>query len=174
MLTILIGATEAIRTPDGQIMRVRASWALTPDGVSRLQDVQGLFTHISAYFKRNLRLDDRVQAGISRFIAEYQGQDRQEFDCYAFVNLVYGLPVHTCRELFRYWDIRPLWFRPRRGQIVFLLQPNEQGFCHAAIYIGRGFYISVYGAGGDLEITEMKHMFKDFEAKRAFVALPKR
>lgn len=176
MLTILVGGTEYIRTSDGQFMKVCAARAHTSAGFQPLQKVQGYFSEISMRFgpfRRNIPLNDRLRAGISRFIAHFQGKENLDIDCYAFVNLVYGLPVHTCRQLYRYWNLKPLRFSPRLGQVVFLLRPSEQGFRHAAIYVGRGLYISVYGAGGDLEISNMKDMFEDFEAERAFVAWPR-
>jgi hypothetical protein len=176
MLTILVGGTEYIRTADGQFMRVLTAQAYTPSGVRSLRRVEGFFSEISirfGRFRRKIPLNDRLRAGISRYIAHYQGKGQLDIDCYAFANLVYGLPVHTCSELLRYWELRPLWFRPRRGQVAFLLRPSESGFRHAAIYLGNGFYISVFGAGGDLEITQMKYMFKDFDAEKAFVAWPR-
>jgi cell wall-associated NlpC family hydrolase len=74
--------------------------------------------------------------------------------------------------MFDHWLTKRLWYRPKYGSVVFLIK-GEHNFRHAAIYIGRGLYISVWGAGGDLEIASLKSMKKDFEANRVEIATPR-
>jgi cell wall-associated NlpC family hydrolase len=64
--------------------------------------------------------------------------------------------------------------RLKVGDIVFLLKSKENDFRHAALYVGHGLYISVYGAGGDLEFSTLKDMLRDFDAEHVVTATPRK
>lgn len=56
---------------------------------------------------------------------------------------------------------------------VYFFTSGENHFHHAAIYIGAGLFISIYGAGGDLEVSSLKDMRRDYRAKHVLVAKPR-
>lgn len=175
MLTITVGTgKQYLITADGREVQVHEATVRSGSKNQEFRDCSGFFDDISFSFRSHeLALPDRIRAKIAYFLATHQGQQRIEMDCYAFANLTYDLPEHSCREMHQYWKLRRLWLSPRAGQAVFFLSPKERIFHHAAIYLGKGLYISAYGAGGDLEITDLKDMLRDFRAEKAFLALPK-
>lgn len=59
------------------------------------------------------------------------------------------------------------------GKKLRFLQEQFERFHHAAIYIGCGLCISVYGAGGDLEIATLQDMKRSFKTNQVVVATPK-
>lgn len=177
MLTITVGTgKQYLYTQDDRLLLVRPVWASTSEGPLDFREIGGDFSDISIRtggLRRKIRLTPRVKSGILRFLAEFQGKQQEEMDCYAFINLVYDRPEHHRIKLLDYWELRPLRLCLHTGQIIFLLRPKEKEFCHAAIYIGRGLFISVYGAGGDLEVAELADMLQGFQATEAFIACPK-
>jgi len=84
---------------------------------------------------------------------------------------VKGVKVHKVPYMIAFWERNK---KPRRlipGSIVFY-GSGETQFHHAAIYLGAGLYISVYGAGGDLEVATHRNMLRDYRAKHASLANP--
>lgn len=132
----------------------------------RILPIKGL----GLFQARRLTLPLELQKAIIQFLETYHAQENMSFDCYAFANLVAGQPSHQCRFLRKFWWTRPLEKSLRVGSVVFLLDVAEDMFKHAAIYIGYNRYISVYGAGGDLEVSTLPDMMRDFRAKQAFEA----
>ncbi len=121
-------------------------------------------------FKR-LRLPHDVKQAILHFLQRYHAKQDISFDCYAFANLVKGVKVHKVPFMLKYWNKRPKpWFIPV-GSVVFF-ESGENRFHHTAVYIGYGLYISVWGAGGDLEVATLKSMKRDYGAERVMFAEP--
>ncbi len=119
---------------------------------------------------RKLNISLSIKQGIVKFLNCYHAQQKLFFDCYSFVNMVYGVKQHKKKFLKDFWNIKPYRWRSKVGDVIFLVNKKENYFYHAAIYIGFGLYISAYGAGGDLEISTLKDMRKDFGAERVLKA----
>lgn len=122
---------------------------------------------------KRFRLPHDVKRAIINFLQCYHTRQDISFDCYAFVNLVKGVEVHKVPYMLEYWNKRP---KPRFipiGSVVFL-ESGENKFHHAAVYMGHGLYISVYGAGGGLQVATLKSMKRDYGAERVVLAQPKR
>lgn len=179
MITLVIGAKkQPICSADDRILRVYTATIESPAYSGPLQNLTKTpEIRIQAFIQRRfwrtrLPLDERLEAGILRFCREYATRRNVNFDCYAFVNMVYGMEPHRCRHLLRYWDISPLPRKLRPGQALFFVYDGNL-FRHAAIYLGANRYISVYGAGGDLEVSSLADMRHDFQARDVFHATPK-
>lgn len=131
-----------------------------------------LFRHRRFPRFQEIRMDipRNIQNAIIRFLNHYHTKRHVEFDCYAFANLAHEVKQHP-KEIGRmYWNVqsRPLRLRP--GAIVFLMNREASFFHHAAVYLGYGLFLSVYG--GHLYISKLRDMKKDFGAERVFLATP--
>jgi len=120
-------------------------------------------------YPKMLALDGDVKRAIISFMRDYHAREDFAFDCYAFANLVRSIEPHRLRVLRAYWTLKTLSKRPRAGDIVFLLKGHDH-FRHAAVYLGSGLYLSVWGGGGDLEVATLKGMMRDFGATKARLA----
>lgn len=118
-----------------------------------------------------LNVPEQLENIVIRFLREFHAKQHSCCDCYAFANVANGIKLHRVSRLLRYWELRPRPTSIGAGNVVFLT--SGQMFRHAAIYIGSGLYISVYGAGGDLEVSTLKDMQRDFEANVVHLALPR-
>lgn len=179
MLTIYVSPRNIqITTVDGSEMSVRGTFVRGESGSVSLQDwepqpkLEGVeIVLIKRFFNKKLRLPQDLLQAMVVFLQSYHAQQDISIDCYAFANLVKGVEPHKVHFMLKYWETKPLPWRVPVGSVVFL-QSGENRFHHAAIYIGSGLYISVWGAGGDLEIATLKSMKKDFAAERAVLAQP--
>ena len=180
MLTIFVSQKDiTISDVNGFIARVRNTIVKEGDRYINLQDSKPFQEYedveivlMGRFFKWRLCLTEELKAAVKLFMSKYHAQQNLEVDCYAFATMVKRVEFHKAHSMFNYWLTKRLWHRPRYGSIVFLIK-SEHNFRHAAIYIGRGLYISVWGAGGDLEIASLKSMKKDFEADRVEIATPR-
>ncbi len=170
---------QYICTADGRKMRVFSAYAKVGKRKIPLQDCRGTKdSDVQIVFKRGiffrkLQLPPEIKEGITEFLGEYSRGREDWFDCYAFVNLTFNIPIHNQKYLLRFWDLVPLYAEPRVGQAVFLLTNEHQRFHHAAVYIGFGLYVSVYGANGDLEFSTLKDMMQDYNAADCMLAVPR-
>ena len=48
--------------------------------------------------------------------------------------------------------------------VCFLVNYSKNESPHAAVYVGFGLYLSVYGAGGNLEFSRLPDMKRDYGA----------
>lgn len=183
MLTILVGLRKGrLTTADGKHMfafpmLVWTDGKLTVmqerEGFGNIKDVEILvFKKYLPYLALRARLTEPLRRGITMFLQTYHAKTDLSFDCYAFANLVAGVPQHDKSLLLKYWNLTKLSWRRRVGDIVFFLGEDPLHFKHAAVYIGYGLYISVYGAGGDLEISTMRDMRRDYGAAYTHLAVP--
>lgn len=182
MLTIYVSPrNHRITTADGQIMTVKGVYVSEAGGLVSLQDyqppndlndVQIVFVR---KYRRNiiLQLPDDLKQAILTFLRDYHAKINMEFDCYAFANLVKGHEVHPVRYMVAFWDRHRKPWRMSPGKVLFYCS-GETNFHHAAIYIGSGLYISVYGAGGDLEVATHRNMKRDYHAKSVYLAEPRK
>lgn len=121
-------------------------------------------------YGRRLSLPPELKDAIVHFLRKYHAKQNTSFDCYAFVNMVKGVEAHKVYCMHGFWKVTP---KPRHvpvGSVIFLC--SETHFYHAAVYIGFGLYISVYGAGGDLEVATLKDMKRDSRATMVYFAQP--
>lgn len=187
MLTILIGpGTECMATTDGRRMTVYSLLAEEygecmglheRTDFSEVTEVQMcLLRWPLTGHKAWIKLTPVLQTGVLKFLREYHARGDIRFDCYSFARYVYGVDLgHRQRVWPDFWNTRPiLQLRCRQvGDVVFLVRSESQTFCHAAIYIGRGLYISVYGGGGDLEVATLRSMLHDFHANTVLSVVPR-
>jgi hypothetical protein len=123
-------------------------------------------------FYKKLQLPDDLNAAISSFLQTKHAKQDIKFDCRAFANSVKGVEQHEIAHLLQFWDLKPKPHKLKTGDVIFFTS-GTNSFHHAAIYIGSGLYISVYGAGGDLEVATLKDMKRDFKAEHVLLATPK-
>lgn len=181
MLTITLGSIkEFIRTADGKSMVVLSATVLIANQQIRLNEVQKFDAvddvEIMVQTKSSvtrLDLEPATKKGIIEFLTQYHAQTNMNFDCYAFANLVQDQPVHKCTHMLRFWDIKSAT-ELGIGGTVFFLDADDLRFRHAAIYLGSRLFVSVYGAGGDLEFSTFNDMESDFGASDAAMALPRK
>ena len=179
MIKITVGLNrQCIITDDGRKMIVFLARARIGKCTRFLREWRGVAcTDVKVsirwwIFRHQLNLPQELMDGIVEFLREYSTRG-EEFDCYAFVNLVYDIRPHWTRYLLKYWNTSPLSGEPQVGQVVFLMTEEKNMFHHAAIYLGLGFYISVYGAGGGLEIASLEDMKRDYGAADIVLATPR-
>lgn len=126
------------------------------------------------YHKKKLGIPDFITKKISEFLQQHYVQGDMFFDCYDFVNFIYGHKYHVFQHWLDYWEIKD----DRKlevGTVIFIVSKTPVGFefHHAAIYLGFDVFASVYGAGGGLEFTDLKLMQKVYGDEGAFLALPR-
>jgi hypothetical protein len=185
MLTIFVGPKkETIETVDGRVCSVYPTLVETDGKVGYLQsctDVSNV-TAIKMLLLRwylphlavRLKLTAAVEQAALHFLHHYHAKQNSAFDCYSFACVVAGMSDAPKKDIIKHWRIirRRL---PRRGDVVFLLHsPDNPFFRHAAVYIGWGLYLSVWGAGGDLEVATLKDMQRNFEAQKVVFVVPRR
>jgi len=140
-------------------------WRPPPD----LKDIEIVL--VKKIFCRKLRLPSYLKLAMLNFFQTYHAKQNIDFDCYAFANTVKSVESHKVTYMLRHWVIKALPWRLGVGYVVFFRTDNI--FHHAAVYIGSNLYISVWGAGGDLEIASLKAMKRDYGAKEVVLAQPK-
>jgi len=80
---------------------------------------------------------------------------------------------HNIKVWDKFREVRPNRWRRRVGDVVFLLSEKRQRFHHAAVYIGLGLYLSIYGGGGYLEAATLKDMKRDYKASDVLLVTPR-
>lgn len=126
-----------------------------------------------SHSKERLPIPKKLEEAVLYFIETYQTPKPHTFDCYAFANKVANVEEHCVSYLRDYWTYRRLKSKPSVGDVIFLLDIKQHRFRHAAVYIGENLYISVYGAGGDLEISTLEDMQRDYDAPDVVISNPK-
>ena len=167
---------------EGRVFRVR-QLSFEKDGEYRnLHDGKPFEVENSLEIRRIVRKWARLRlvtlsvppallTAIATFLSEYHGKEHA-LDCYDFANLVANIPLHDKSSLFAYWEKRRRFVR-RPGHTVFLIRKKEHLFRHAAIYLGHGLYISVYGRNGDLEVASLYDMKRNYGAKDVLTVAPR-
>jgi len=177
MLTLLTKMRHhSIYTQDGLKFEVKHLMAHTEEGLQELRDLEPVIQFddielvlLNKFFNIKVSLPLNLRQAMVYFINHYHAKEILHFDCYAFACLVAKHPEHREKWINRYWKLRPKpWFL-KRGDVVFLMDGEWK---HAAIYLGYGLYISVYGGGGDLEISTLKQMKRGFKPGKVYLAEP--
>jgi len=123
-----------------------------------------------------LSIPKQLERAILNFMLFKHIIQDDSFDCYSFACEVAQVPQGEKRFLLDYWRLTPLRFWPKVGDVIFLSSPKFGSFFkfhHAAVYIGFGKYLSVWGAGGQLEVATLADMKNDFGVKDVYLASPK-
>lgn len=121
-----------------------------------------------------------VRANIAQFLREQHARVEMDYMCFNFAHqMAFGEPRpkhnHSGDPYWKYIPIHAAWLLPR-GAIIKLHRGTENGrtpFAHAAVYLGKRLFISVYGAGGDLEVSTLDDMKRDFKAPYVVRSIPK-
>lgn len=123
-----------------------------------------------ARWGRRLAIPEAVHGAIVAFMRGWHAKQDASFDCYAFACLVGDVP----REHARIWEHWVPVERARRqpGDVVFLIRKNPKRF-HAAVHLCGDLYLSVWGAGGDLEVATLADMQRDFDTDETFDMSPR-
>ena len=132
------------------------------------EEIQNLqaFRSIKAYFFQRsflLPLPERVLKGLRKNMFKYLADHND--DCYDFVNDVFGVERHPKEQGYRHWGVVEGRRARKPGDVIFLLDLKEHLFRHAAIYIGRGYCISVHGKSGAVGVSKLDHMVRDYGAQ---------
>lgn len=110
-----------------------------------------------------LNLPEAFEYAVRRFLKEFHTPQNPLFDCYSFATLAAGLPLHSKDYLMRFWDIQKLGpFGVFGHNIIFLVDEKRQAFGHAALHIGRNYFLSVQGAGGSLSVSKLSDLRKQY------------
>lgn len=167
-------------TADGQIMPVRE---LLTQQRGEIKSVKGFtefddldtvqFVFRWGLFTQRIPIDSGVEKAIIAHLRLYHAKADLSFDCYAFANLVRGVPSHPIKYMRAYWETAVLTKKPKGGDVVFLVNMEDTTFYHAAIYLGVGLYLSVWGAGGDMEVATLQDMKIGFNSQKVFLATPR-
>ena len=178
MLTLNIqDKSQIVTTRDGAsatTYRVDATYAGKRQDLHdlpRLFDLEGVKIVKGRKKKSTLiTLPPHVELAVRKYLDCYHAREDHSFDCLSLANLVVGLPTYPKHLLWRFWNTNPIKFGPLQhqrvlpGNIIFFMSGNV--FHHAAINISDDTYVSVWGAGGDLEFTSLKMMERAFGAQQ--------
>lgn len=124
------------------------------------------------FCSKQIQLPANVKRAILHFLQHYHAKQDISFDCYAFANLVKGVSAHKVAFMLKYWNKQPKPWFISPGSIVFF-ESSKNRFHHAAVYLGHGLYLSVWGAGEDLEVATLQSMKSDYGAERVTLAEPR-
>ena len=177
MLVIYVSPhKQLIVTADGSHMTVHGMYVCEAESFRSLQDCEPFPDLVEVeivvqgrFLSRKLSLTSDTKSTVVIFLQSHLAQQNMSFDCYAFVNLVKGIEPHKVTYMLKFWKTKPRPLRLSAGSAIFFVS-GKNDFHHAAIYLGMGRCISVYGAGGDLEISSLKDMMRDFKAEHLLIA----
>jgi len=133
-----------------------------------------------------ITIDSNMAQAILTFIIEHRGKGTS-FDCHAFANLAAGVKSHMMPLWSYHWETRPC--HPEQlqtGDTVFLygdrapknseIQILEDGkpfrMVHTAICIAENLFVSVYGKGGDIELSTFTDLQKTYTVDAVRIATP--
>jgi hypothetical protein len=180
MLTIFVSPRDnQVTTADGQVMTVKGLFVSEAGGFVSLfdyqppKDLNDVQIVLVRKYRKNkiLELPADLKKAILSFLRDYHARIDMSFDCYAFANLVKGVKVHKVPYMIDFWERKKKPWRLTPGAVVFYGSGKTQ-FHHAAIYLGAGLYVSVYGAGGDLEVSTHQNILRDFCVQTTCLAEP--
>lgn len=183
MLSIILDRKPVtLHTADGSLMPVRRAYLRHRGAYYLLQKFPACSAPPRVRFVvrrwnkyRRLPRIERLERAVSEFLHRKQDMLDIKWDCYRFVCAMHGLPTHSQLYLSQHWKLLAPG-APQPGDVVFLLTEAAEGrsfFHHAAVYVGDGFYLSVWGAGGHLEAATLGDMRKGFKAAQVMRAIPR-
>jgi len=101
---------------------------------------------------------EKVEKGIAVALRRHHAKVHQWFDCHAFACLVHGLSPYQ-KVWHKEWNAVDCKVS-EPGDVVFFLSNDRSLFRHAAVYLGMGMYVSVWGAGGPLAFMTLDDLQK--------------
>lgn len=105
------------------------------------------------------------------FIYLYQREQDMHFSCYSMAKMVYDISQEESQPIDDVWVLKPQSASNITiGDVVFFLGKNK----HVAINIRPDLYISIYGGGGDLEVSTYKQITEGYETDTVLVATPRK
>jgi hypothetical protein len=178
MLQIYIGPKKiAANFWHGLSMSVHPLFVVKSRTLSLLETTEKLDLRgsvVFAYRRQILSVPKQYAEAAVSFLKRYHAIADPAYTCYSFACEANGVTRHPLREMLAYWNTKPL-HRARVGQTVFLCAWRDKHyFKHAALNIGKGLYLSVYGSGGHLHVSTLEDMKKDFNARRVYLATPRK
>lgn len=120
-----------------------------------------------------LPLPKNVLDAVAEYVRRRSRNETADLDCAGFVSIVKGLPPlerDASGELkeskLDRWEVDKQIGPIAPGEVFFFSNADENGthFLHAAVYVGYGLFLSVYGLGSDLEASTMDDMKAYFKA----------
>lgn len=160
-----------------QVQRLLYSAAYDYEYLSEIKEISPISNvSLSLQVWGPIRLPVRLPHTVTRTVAEYLSNrhltEDITYDCYAFATEAAGLERHEKAYLLGYWNLEPNPKRLRPGDVAFWMTIAEHRFHHAALYIGHNLYMSVWGMGGQLEVTTRSAIQHIFEGPDFFKATP--
>ncbi len=189
MLSLYIfSETESTQSRDGKkfeaqkvFYRVGEEFFQLQTQDTRLPSLDDLEILLQLYGRWFIKLPISKNRNLKRVIQNYMIFKHRvcdiSFNCRSFVSWYANVGEHDGSKMLDYWEFKPYsrW-KVKPGDIVMFLV-HESGehflFRHAAIYLGFNRYLSVWGGGGQLEVTTLESMVRCYETGLIFVANPK-
>gem|GEM_PF-5421638 len=117
-----------------------------------------------------LNMTRKVEAAVLHFLKKHHRIFTSQFGCYELVRTIHSLPKHNRRNVSDYWT--PVDRKPTNGDVIFLL--NRGGyFLHAAVSMGNGLYLSIFGIESYLALTTMEQMENAWQPEVVVTVVPR-
>lgn len=182
---------EHADAPEGQVQQVfitRRGYSEPIDlykfkNLSNTEDIE-----LQVYEKGRLQrlpVPEKVTQALREYIQRVAANEAGDIDCFALVCLVEGMSIPRREEEYRVEAVNERWkpatnqLTKSPGDVFFLFKENGAVFTHAAIYLGKNFYVSAYGLPPKdvqdmgLEFSTMKDMYRTFGATKHLKMVPR-
>lgn len=169
MLMIVVSRRkQPVYTADGSRGRVRMAFIRKNKKLKILQeqeDYQGVtsvrFVSKTWWRVKRLSRHEGLEWAVAEVLRRHHAKSHEWFDCYSFACLVHRVPENK-KQLSKKWVVVDRK-APKVGDVIFFLDKRGDRFRHAAVYLADGIYVSVWGAGGDLEFGTLEDMRKTYK-----------
>ncbi len=140
------------------LIKKNGSWGYLSDS-----KVDEKTENVTFYIKRwygwsKLAVPQNYQRATVLFLQMFHNSPKMNFDCYSFVSLVAELPLHQKEWADAFWDTRKVSGSITDYGVIFFVNEDNQEFAHAALHIGRGYFLSIQGAGGMLSVSSLQDL----------------
>ncbi len=117
--------------------------------------------------KKRLDIPDFVAHAISGYLRMVAQGKHLDKDCFSFACMVMGEPFYSQNDLNKHFEILPLPKHLHQGDVIVIITPEEKytHFHHAAVSVGKNLFISVYGRAGEIMVSSLEDMLRDFKGK---------
>jgi|AntRauTorcE11897_2_1112592.scaffolds.fasta_scaffold25668_1 hypothetical protein len=120
-----------------------------------------------------LNLCTEIKRAILFYLRSYHRNGERYYDCYTFVSMYKGLERKDMNDVKECWHTSSLPLIIKPSSVVFFTDNRYGYFCHSAIYIGKGLYLSVNEPRGSLCFSSFRSIKRDYHAKNASLATVK-
>ena len=186
LTVIVFDEDQHVTTADQVELTVKPVFVETDEGLTELRDytphtpvtaIQILF--IQGEDIHHLDIPRRALDAVVSFLNTKHQKVNMEYMCFDFIYEAAFRDGRTrAKDIDTDWRLRS-WskadrFRPSDAVLLHRsFNGRNTPFAHAAVYIGRGLFLSVYGAGGDFEVSTLENMQRDFNAPFIALATPR-